>query len=67
MWLDNDQPYQGTQPADFRDESSDSAGFADPLTDAVIAFAAAFIVALVAFLTWAYQNGSLPLPLWGLA
>jgi hypothetical protein len=61
MWRDNDQPYQGTLPADLRDESSDSAGFSDPLGDAVCAFAWTFIVGLVAFLTWTYKNGGLPL------
>lgn len=48
-------------------ETEDSAGFADPCGDAVTAFAVAFVVALIAFLTWAYQNGSLPLTLWGTA
>ena len=44
-------------------ETEDSAGFADPCGDAVTAFAVAFVVALIAFLTWAYQRGALPL--WG--
>jgi hypothetical protein len=49
----------------FDPDTDESSGFADPLGDAVTAFAAAFVVALIAFLTWAYQNGALPLPLWG--
>ena len=44
-------------------EHEDSSGFADPLGDGITAFAWVFIVALVAFLTWSYQAGTLPL--WG--
>jgi len=61
MWFYDDKPYKGTLPADLSDESSDSAGYADPLSDAVCAFAWTFIAALVAFLTWIYKNGGLPL------
>lgn len=57
----DDKPYKGTYPADLLDESSDSAGYADPLSDAVFAFAWAFVAALITFLTWVYKNGGLPL------
>lgn len=64
MWFYDDKPYRGTRPADLEaDESSDSAGYADPLGDGVTAFACAFIVALVAYLTWAHKAGMLPV--WG--
>lgn len=64
MWFYDDKPYKGTVPADLEtDESSDSAGFADPVCDGVFAFAGVFIVALVAYLTWAYKAGMLPV--WG--
>ena len=45
------------------EDQDDSAGFADPLGNVVTAFAWVFIVLLVAFITWAHKNGSLPL--WG--
>lgn len=64
MFFYNDRPYQGTRPADLEsDESSDSSGFADPLSDGITAFAWVFIVLLIAFITWSHKNGSLPL--WG--
>jgi hypothetical protein len=64
MWRTNNQPYKGTQPDDLgSDESSDSSGYADPLGDGVFALAWISIVALVAYLTWAYKAGMLPV--WG--
>jgi hypothetical protein len=42
-------------------DPQDSAGFADPLGDAVTAFAWTFIVALIAYLIWAYEAGQLPI------
>lgn len=62
----DDRPHKGTSPADLQDdENSDSAGYADPLGNAVCAFAWVFIIALVIALTWAYQAGALPLLAWG--
>lgn len=42
---------------------SDSAGYADPLGYAVTAFAWTAIAGLLAYLTWAYKAGMLPV--WG--
>lgn len=58
MFFDNDHPYKGTRPADLN-----GARYSDPLGDAVCAFVWTFIVALVAYLTWAYKAGMLPV--WG--
>lgn len=44
-------------------DQDNSASYADPVGDAVFAFAGAFIVALVAYLTWAHKAGMLPV--WG--
>lgn len=62
MWFYSDKPHKFNWPADTDPaENEDSAGFADPLGDAVRAFAWTFVVGLVAFLTWTYKNGGLPL------
>lgn len=61
MWQRNPEPYRFSRPDPV--ENEDSAGYADPLGNAVTAFAVVFVVALIAFLTWAHQAGKLPL--WG--
>ncbi len=58
MWFYNDKPYKGTRPADLADQRP-----GDPMSDGITAFAWTFIVALVAYLTWAYKAGMLPV--WG--
>ena len=55
MWQRNPDPYRFSRPDPV--ENEDSAG------NAVCAFTWVFIVALVAYLTWAYKAGMLPV--WG--
>lgn len=59
MWRDNDQTYQGTVPADLSDESSDSAGYADMITDCAFALVVVVIAALVAMGVWVYRTGGI--------
>jgi len=48
MWFYDDKPYKGTVPADLQDdESSDSAGYADWVTDCLFAV---FVIALTSAL-----------------
>lgn len=58
MWFYGNEPYKGTRPADL-----DGARYSDPLGDGVFALAWISIVTLVAYLTWAYKAGMLPV--WG--
>lgn len=51
MWFYDDSPYKGTRPADLDNEPSESAGFADYLSDALflllciaIATAACYVI-----------------------
>lgn len=60
MWRDNDQPYQGTLPADLSDESSDSAGYADMVTDIAFAVIVIVIVAMIAMAAWVIRTGGIP-------
>lgn len=61
MWFYDDKPYKGTCQADPEsDEGSDSAGYADMITDCAFALVVVVIAALVAMGVWVYRTGGIP-------